>query len=191
MHIARQDLRQMVVRIYPSISWTMAVIFVAIALIALFSHEIGFALLFIGFALLLNIMAEIKTYVFDRDRQQLTIHRWRYWRKRKDEYALNRLAAVALAYSRSSDGDSNVSRIELVYDSGQVLPLTNYYSSTEKRNITIAIANFLNVEARVPPSLGEVVKEAFNLFADLFFHGGRSSRSNRANQRNNNHYDDR
>ncbi|HHP7243512.1 MAG TPA: hypothetical protein ACFE0H_02370, partial [Elainellaceae cyanobacterium] len=69
------------------------------------------------------------------------------------------------------------SRIELVYPDNIIKPLTTSYSSdATQRKVAIAIAQFLNIEAHVPPTLSEAFKTASNWLVNQVL--GQSSKRN-------------
>lgn len=171
MHITKLTSNQLIVKRYPKFCWT-AIGFLGIGgVVILMSSLFGLsaedspqtALWMIGIAGIVLMFAELRIYEFDRDRQQLRIRRCWVLRERTVDYPLDSVVAVRLSsMSVSAAGYSGSgSRIELVYPQSIIKPLTSSYSSdATQRQVAIAIAEWLNVEALVPPTLGDAFQAA-------------------------------
>ena len=187
MHISKRTSNQLIVRTYPKFCWTAAGFLTAFGLFTLIAPFFGVsaegspqtALWAIGIAIVVLAFAELRIFEFDRDRQQLRIQRCWIWRQRVVDYPLTSLIAVRLSSKVvSAEGYSGVaSRIELVYPDNAIKPLTTVYSSDEtQRNVAIAIAELLNVEAQVPPTAREALQTVVRWLAEHIF--GQSSKRN-------------
>lgn len=174
MHISKRTSRQLTVKIYPRFCWSLAgflgVAGVISALVNLFGETVDISLqtslvMIVGAAIALAI-AELRIYEFDRTRQALRIRRCWIWREASIEYPLASLVAVRLSSKTVSvEGYGGTgSRIELIFPNA-IKPLTTVYSSDgTQRNVAIAIAELFNIEAQVPPTLGQAFRSIMNMF---------------------------
>ncbi|WP_346289674.1 hypothetical protein [Sphaerothrix gracilis] len=185
MHITKHTSHQLIVKQYPKFCWTVTG-FLGIAglfnlLAPLFGSPaedfLATATLMLGIAVVVLMFAELRIFEFDRDRAQLRIRRCWIARQQTIDYPLATLIAVRLSSKtvRVEGYGGTGSRIELVYLDGVMKPLTTAYSSdATQRQVAIAIAQLFNVEAQVPPTMGEVMQKAVGWLTGQVF--GNSSK---------------
>lgn len=184
MHIAKRTSNQLIVQKYPKFCWAVAGSFSVFCLFTLIAplfevsaeNDLQTVLGAFGIAMIALACAELRTFEFDRDRQHLRIQQCWIWRQRAVDYPLTTLVAVRLSSKAvyAEEYRTIASRIELVYPDNTIKPLTASYSSdATQRKVAIAIAELLNVEAQVPPTVGEALQTAIHWLAEHIF--GQSS----------------
>ncbi|MBE9101502.1 tetratricopeptide repeat protein [Vacuolonema iberomarrocanum] len=117
------------------------------------SYLIGI-IIFIFFGLFGSVMVlfiQSGLFTFDKTLGQLTITRSHiFGRKRQEQYPLKQLVAAQLQHSKEA------CRVVLMMESGQLIPLMNYYSSgiAPKQKIVNEISTFLGVRDTQPSDAG-------------------------------------
>lgn len=176
MHIAKQTSDRLTIHLYPKFLWTLSGFLTLAGFFLLLSilgdpradpgifQQSAFCLL--G-GMVAALGSKLKTFEFDRPTQCLYIRHARVWRQQTEIYPIDSITAVRLNSETVSANGRTYSgqRIELVYRAGQVQPMMKGYSdATHQRQVAIAIGEFLNVPAEVPPGL----EDAINAFMDFF-----------------------
>ena len=155
MEITQPSSNQLIVRLRPVLLWLFTGVFGLVGLWILFHAGNLFGVIFVAISIVITgSVGQVVTCVFDKAVGQLALKRQGLFGTQVTEHRLRTISNIQVDESSSDDGITY--RVNILFTTGECLPLTAYYSSgrQEKQNAADRICAFLNLNDSTPPAHG-------------------------------------